>query len=53
VNPDPGSEGGGDAGTVDMAPFEPDYGDPFEAEVGSAVPITAEDVDPGTIDPVE
>jgi hypothetical protein len=53
VNPDPGSEGGGGAVETDMAPFEPDYADPLDADVGTAVPVTPEDVDPGTIDPIE
>ena len=54
VNPDPGSETGGTTEDLQTEPFhQPDFGDPADEPIGSAVPVTEDDVDPGTIDPIE
>ena len=53
VNPDPGAEGGGTTDPPTDPFHQPDFADPADETVGSAVPITQEDVDPGTVDPLE
>jgi hypothetical protein len=54
VNPDPTAAGDpGSGGRLEVDPSTPDFADPLDQPVDQDFSLTPDDLDPGTIDPIE